>query len=160
MASVLAAVAALLCLAAPALAGQDMVLGRQVAARADAPTVAATRQPRSQYLLHCAGCHGVDGAGSAAVPDMRRLGNFLRLAGGREFIIKVPGVMGSGLSDVQVAELSNWVLVTLAEPSLPAGYLPFQAAEVAQARAKPIADVGAERRRLVEQATRLGIAID
>ena len=42
----------------------------------------------------------------------------------------------------------------------PAGYLPFQAAEVAQARAKPIADVGAERRRLVEQATRLGIAID
>ncbi len=91
---------------------------------------------------------------------MRQLGNFLRLAGGREFILKVPGVMGSGLSDAQVAELSNWVLVTLAGPSLPAGHLPFQAAEVARARAKPIADVGAERRRLVEQATWLGIAID
>ena len=49
--------------AAAALGGTDTTLGRQVMARADAPSVATTTHPRASYLLHCAGCHGIDGAG-------------------------------------------------------------------------------------------------
>lgn len=147
---------------AAALGGQNMVLGRMVPARSDAPSVAATTSARAHYVLHCAGCHGMDGAGSklGQVPDMRRLGDFLRVGGGREFVIKVPGVMGSGLDDAQVAEVTNWLFETLARDSRPAGYRPYDAAEVARARTQPLVDVGAERRRLVEQARQQGIAIE
>jgi mono/diheme cytochrome c family protein len=153
---------ALLLLAGLAQAGQDTMLGRQVPAAPDAPAVAATTHLRAQYVLHCAGCHGLDGAGSrrGQVPDMRRLGDFLRVPGGREFMLKVPGVMGSGLNDLQVAELSNWVLATLAADSVPDGHRPFDAAEVARARATPLLDVAAERRRLLERARAEGIRLD
>jgi mono/diheme cytochrome c family protein len=148
--------------AAAAMGGQNMVLGRMVQARADAPSVATTSSPRANFVLHCAGCHGRDGAGAPAsyVPDLRRLGAFLGVSGGREFVIKVPGVMGSGLDDQQVAEVTNWLLATLARGTAPAGHQPFSAAEVARARAEPFVDVAAERRRLIERARASGIAID
>ncbi len=47
-----------------ALGGQNMVLGRMVVPRADAPSIASTSHPRSDFVLHCAGCHGVNGAGA------------------------------------------------------------------------------------------------
>lgn len=134
-----------------------MVLGEQVAARSNAPAVAATNNPRSLYVLHCGGCHGFNGAGTADVPDMRRLGDFLRVPGGREFILKVPGVMGSGLDDAQVANVTNWVLTTLAAASIPAGHTPFDAAEVKRARATPLVDVRAARQQIVATARGLGI---
>jgi mono/diheme cytochrome c family protein len=150
-------------LAAPALPAQTlaMVLGQQVAARADAPAMVSTANPRSLYLLHCAGCHGASGAGAAAagVPDMRRLGDFLRVPGGREFVIKVPGVMGSGLDDAQVAAVTNWLLAALAPASIPTEHKPFDAAEVARARATPLVDVAAARGHLVEQARTKGITL-
>lgn len=147
--------------AAQALGGQNMVLGRMVQPRADAPSVAPTTHARARWVLHCAGCHGVDGAGTEAgrVPDLRRLGAFLRVDGGRQFVIKVPGVMGSGLDDAQVAEVTNWVLSTLAAGSVPDGHRPFTAAEVAQARQRPLADVAAERQRLLERARAAGLAL-
>jgi mono/diheme cytochrome c family protein len=149
------------CMAAPAFA-QMTVTGRQVPARAGAPPVAQTTSTRATYIVHCAGCHGVDGAGSrlGQVPDMRRLGQFLRLEGGRAFLIKVPGVMGSGLSDREVAEVSNWVLATIAAGSVPADHRPYDADEVARARASPLIDVAEARRQLVEQGRARGIAID
>lgn len=157
----LVALALAMALALPAGA-QMTVTGKQVPARADAPSVAPTSSARAAYVAHCAGCHGLDGSGSVIghVPDMRALGGFLRLEGGREFLIKVPGVMGSGLSDRDVALVSNWVLTTLAAPSVPAGHRPYGAEEVAQARARPLLDVAAARRRLVEQARERGIALE
>lgn len=145
-----------------AAGAQDMVLGRMVAARADAPSVAVTTQPRSHYVLHCAGCHGVAGAGAPEkyVPSLQRLGLFLNVPGGREFVISVPGVMGSGLGDRQVAEVANWLLATMARDSVPAGHRPYTTAEVTQARAKPLLDVAAERARLVERARAAGITIE
>ncbi len=155
----------LLCAAAPvalAAGAQDMVLGRMVPARADAPSVAQTTHARSNYVLHCAGCHGVAGAGAPEkyVPGLQQLGRFLNVPGGREFVISVPGVMGSGLDDRQVAEVTNWLLATMARDSVPAGHKPYETAEVTQARAKPLVDVAAERRRVVERARAAGIEID
>lgn len=147
--------------AAGAAPSVDTVTGRQVAARKGAESVAPTTSARSAYVVHCAGCHGVDGAGSKVgyVPDLRSLGQFLRLPGGREFVIKVPGVMGSGLTDSQVAEVTNWVLSGIAAGSLPAGFEPYSREEVARARSTPLVDVAEMRRRLVAQARERGVAV-
>lgn len=138
-----------------------MVAGKQVAARSDAPAVSVTTSARSSYVVHCAGCHGIDGAGAKLgnVPDMRSLGRFLEVPGGREFVVKVPGVMGSGLDDTQVAAVTNWVLATLAAASLPNDFRPYSADEVRQARATPLVDVAAARARLVAAARERGIAL-
>ncbi len=158
----------MLCVAALALAGaaaaQNSVtttLGRQVPARADAPSVATTTHARAAYVLHCAGCHGVDGSGlpQSYVPGLKRLGDFLRLPGGREFVIKVPGVMNSGLDDAQVADVTNWVLATISRESVPVGHAPYRAAEVSRVRAAPLPDVMAERHRLQAQARQLGLPV-
>jgi len=148
--------------AALALGGQNMVLGRMSQARPDAPSAATTTHARAHYVLHCAGCHGFNAAGSpgAGVPDMRRMGEFLRVPGGREFIIKVPGVMASGLNDQQIADVTNWLLRTWARDSVPEGTVSFDAPEVARARLQPIVDVAAERRRLVQQAKSMGLALE
>ena len=148
--------------AATAMGGQNMVLGRIVLPRADAPALAVTSSARGHYVLHCAGCHRVDGSGTPAryVPDLRHLGQFLQLDGGRAFVIGVPGVMGSGLSDAQVAEVANWLLATMARDSVPEGHQPYTAAEVAASRQQPMADVAAVRQRLVEQARARGMRID
>jgi mono/diheme cytochrome c family protein len=142
-----------------AMGGQNGVMGRMVPARADAPSVAAASSARSQYMLSCAGCHGFDGAGSkrSAVPDMRRLGLFLRVPGGREFIVKVPGVMGSGLSDEQVAEVTNWVLSGMARASVPAATPPYTAEEIRRARAGTPVDVMKARSELVAAARAIGL---
>lgn len=156
----LLALAATAC-AAHAAEATTTVVGRMVAARSDAPSVVAGRSARSLYVLHCAGCHGVDGAGvpQKYVPDLRRLGDFLRVDGGREFMIRVPGVMGSGLNDRQVADVMNGLFATIARDSVPAGHSPFTAGEIASARAQPLADVAGARERLVQQAARRGMAL-
>jgi mono/diheme cytochrome c family protein len=141
--------------------GHDTVVGRMAAPRSGAPELARTGSAKADYILHCAGCHGLDGAGSTQgqVPDLRRLGAFLQLPGGREFVIKVPGVMGSGLDDAQVAGVTNWLLDTLARASVPAGHRPFETSEVTRARAQPLTDVAAERQRLVQQSRSSGVAL-
>jgi len=140
----------------------DMVLGRIVLPRSGAPSVATTTSPRAHYVLHCAGCHGVDGTGAPEkyVPDLRQLGRFLRVDGGRSFVIQVPGVMGSGLDDRQVAEVTNWLLGTLARSSVPEGTAPYSVDEVVRARAQPLVDVAAARARLVQQAQARGVALN
>ncbi len=147
--------------ATPALAvhGQTQTtLGRQVVLRADAPSVSPVHSARALYVLHCAGCHGLDGSGAAAarVPDMRQAGRFLRVPGGREFLIQVPGVMGSGLDDAQVAQVSNWLLATLARDSVPTGHRPYEAEEVRRWRQQPLLDVATVRAALAQQARQQG----
>ena len=147
--------------AGPALSA-GMAAAGQAPHRQNAESTPITTSVRSLFVVHCAGCHGMDGSGSAsaAVPDMRRLGNFLRLEGGREFVIKVPGVMGSGLTDQQVADVTNWLLATLAKDSVPEGHQAYDVSEVQRARAVPLVDVAGARNRLAAQARERGVALD
>jgi mono/diheme cytochrome c family protein len=150
--------------AAADASAQDAVvttLGRQVLARPDAPVVAVTSSARASYVLHCSGCHGLDGAGLPAsyVPGLKRLGDFLRVPGGRDFVVKVPGVMNSGLDDAQIADMTNWLLATIARDSAPGNQRPYDAAEVARVRAAPLPDVMAERARLQALARQQGLTI-
>jgi len=136
-------------------------LGRQVVLHANAPSLSPAHSARALYVLHCAGCHSLDGSGSASarVPDMRQLGLFLRVPGGREFLLQVPGVMGSGLNDEQVAQVTNWVLSSIANASIPPHHRRYDAAEVSQARRSPLVDVAATRAVLVQRAQQLGLQI-
>lgn len=117
---------------------------------------------RLQYLHHCSGCHLADGAGAPAkgIPSMRGLlGQFLKVPGGREFIVQVPGVMNSPLSDRDIANLMNWLLPTLAPETAMAGTSPYTVGEIARLRLSRPADVLAVRAALLHRMREAGIAV-
>ncbi|MFO1469147.1 MAG: hypothetical protein U1F35_22305 [Steroidobacteraceae bacterium] len=107
--------------------------------------------PRARWQLQCMGCHHPDGAGEAdRVPSLREtLVPFSASEDGRRFMIRVPGVAQSMLSDPEVAALLNWMVHNLSEVAVPQDYRQFTAAEVAAARRQPLAAVKAERERLL-----------
>ena len=114
-----------------------------------------------QYLHHCSGCHLADGSGAPAkgIPSMRGvLGQFLKVPGGREFIVQVPGVMNSPLSDHDIANLMNWLLPALADDTLAASPSPYTADEVARLRQSRPADVMEVRALLLNRMREAGIA--
>ena len=114
------------------------------------------------YMLHCMGCHLSDGRGAAdkGVFDMRdTLGRFLALPGGRAFIVQVPGVMNSGLSDLETAQLMNWLLSTISHATVPPGTSPYVAEEIAQYRRTRPVDITASRRLLIEKMNASGAPV-
>ena len=77
------------------------------------PIAEAGYSNATNYQLQCAGCHLSDGAGSKAndVPRMLGfVGNFLKVEGGRQFLVRVPGMSMSALNDAQLADMLNWLL--------------------------------------------------
>ena len=73
------------------------------------PTVGYSYEPRVNYELQCMGCHLADGSGeSGRVPSVRgTLVPFSMAAAGREFVLRVPGVAQSPLTDAEVAAVLN-----------------------------------------------------
>jgi mono/diheme cytochrome c family protein len=119
------------------------------------PGVSDAARAQVNYMLHCRGCHGPDGAGSAdgtTVPRMNGfVGNFLKVVGGREFLVRVPGSANAPLSDIELAELLNWMLPTLSGSEMPTDFAPYSGEEVARLRARPVSDPADVRSRLVAQ---------
>jgi hypothetical protein len=100
------------------------------------------------------------GVPDKGVPTMRgALGQFMHLPEGRAFLVQVPGVNNAGLSDDQIALLTNWTVRQFSADTAPAGWLPYTAAEVAQARAQRPADVMRARAELVARLQRDGHAL-
>jgi len=119
--------------------------------------------PRMNYMLHCSGCHGQDASGSpsAGVPKMASvLGHFLKVNGGREFLIQVPGTSQSALTHAEVAELMNWILKTFSKHEMPPNTTPYTPSEVAHLRATPLTDVVASRQEIVKRLQAQGIAME
>ncbi len=102
----------------------------------------ADRAARYDYLLHCSGCHRVDGAGEPPeVPTLRGpVGKLLATAEGRDYIVRVPEVAQSPLDDAALARLLNWMLREFNGDTLPKDFRPMQAEEVAAARRRVLAD--------------------
>jgi len=100
------------------------------------PADAGISRAQSNFILHCGGCHGVDGAGNAeAVPDLRRqVGFFLYLPEGRAYLARLPNVAFSTLNDQELADMLNFMVFTLGDGSAPTGAKPYQAAEVKSLR--------------------------
>jgi hypothetical protein len=99
---------------------------------------ACAESPQNLYTLNCWGCHRANGEGVAGTaPPLINAADFLRVTGGREYLIRVPGVSQSMLDDVDTAVVMNWVLETFSKGRLPADFQPFTAGEIHHARAEP-----------------------
>ena len=73
-------------------------------------------QAEFDWAMQCQGCHGVDGVGSELreVPSLTgEVSKFLLVKGGREFLVRVPGVSGAPISDERLANVLNWMLITM-----------------------------------------------
>lgn len=130
-----------------------------IAAVAGLAAPAASRaDPSLDYVLHCRGCHGPEGAGVAgSVPDFRgQVGRFLFVPGGREYLVRVPGTSQSELSDARVAALLNWLVREFGADQVPDDLVEFDEAEVARVRRPPLTDVDAVRRALLEALAQRG----
>jgi hypothetical protein len=115
--------------------------------------------PRINYILHCQGCHLVDGAGTVdKVPALKNeVGRFLHVPGGREFLIQVPGSSQSALTDAEVAAVLNWILENFSSGQLPADFIPYTTLEISRYRQPPLANVSAVRAKLMEEISNSGI---
>jgi len=100
------------------------------------------------------GCHLADGSGQPGrVPSIRRtLVLFSGSREGRDYVIRVPGVAQSPLSDAETAALLNWMARNLSDSKLPPGFTDYSAAEVQALRNRPLAQVKAIRARLMAAA--------
>lgn len=114
---------------------------------------AAAADPHVDYMLQCQGCHRADGSGSpGAVPDLRgSLALFPAVAGGREYLVRVPGAAQSPLSDQRLAALLDWMLREFGPAEAAAGVGPYRAEEVARWRAEPYLEVQAVRQELLRR---------
>jgi cytochrome c553 len=136
-------------LAGPALAAAVVV----------APAARALERPESgnaaqNFVLFCAGCHGLDGSGvPGRVPPLpSSLSRLLTVEGGREFLLRVPGVANSALSDAALAAVMNWCIQQFAGEQAAAQQRPYTAAELTAARHEPLLAMRRTRRELLARA--------
>jgi hypothetical protein len=115
--------------------------------------------PRINYILHCQGCHLMDGSGTPGkVPALKRaMSWFLHVPGGREYLIQVPGTSQSALTDAEVAAVLNWILENFSREELPVDFVPYSTEEVSRIRRQPLANVSAVRAELMAEISALGI---
>ena len=107
-------------------------------------TLAVTAQgnPRFHYLLHCGGCHLPNGAGNPPdVPTLiGELGRIVAVEGGRDYLIRVPGVTQATIDDAALAEVLNWVLTEFIDETLPEDFDPYDAADARDGRSRALSN--------------------
>ena len=115
-------------------------------------TPALAHEPRINYMLECQGCHGPDGRGEPGhVPSIRStVAPLSRFEAGRRYLLQVPGVALSMLSDQDLAALLNWMIPVFGDIK-PQAFRPFTAAEVGRYRHAPLVEISATRARLVRR---------
>ena len=113
-------------------------------------------EPSMNYTLHCMGCHTPDGSEvQDRVPAIRStLRPFAGTPDGRRFLVQVPGVAHSTLTDAEIATLLNWMLENLSDGSATGTFVPYTEQEVAGYRKHALVGVRAERERLLAQMNR------
>lgn len=131
-----------------------VLLGLLTAAPKAQTPAAEFSAPQRDYILACAGCHGVHGVSNPdLVPSLQGLvGYFLDLPEGRAYLSRLPNVAFSTLSDGQLAEVLNYMVFEIGAGSAPAGARPYVAAQVGEWRKQPLTEItlSSYRRQLVE----------
>ena len=98
-------------------------------------TFARAESPENLYTLNCWGCHRANGEGiPGTAPPLRNAADFLRVSGGREYLIQVPGVAQSMLNDDDAAVVMNWIIENFSKGRVPADFRPYTAQEIHDAR--------------------------
>lgn len=120
---------------------------------------AEQRSPRTNYILHCAGCHGMDGAGSSkgGVPSLSMIKSFTSDMAGRVYILHVPGIAYTTLNSQEIADVVNFAVDKWGAKEIP--FQPFSAEEVHRLRAVPVEDVVIYRRALTSRYLAEGKAV-
>lgn len=104
------------------------------------------------YQMLCRGCHTPDGSGSKDVPRIKGfIGNFLATPKGRDYLVKVPGSANAALSDAQLAEVLNWIILEMGGDSVPENMTFYTADEVGELRQEPLLEVVNYRRQLLAE---------
>lgn len=116
------------------------VLAAPASASGDLAGVSHVGKARQDWILQCQGCHRADASGTAeTTPAMNgMIAKFLWVDGGREYLIRVPGVSTAPLSDKALASLINWTLWTFDAEHLPEDFKPYDEKEVGSLRRKPL----------------------
>ena len=111
-------------------------------------------QPLVNYQLRCMGCHLADGSGQPGrVPSLRRsLVLFSASPAGRNYVVRVPGVAQSPLTDQDTAALLNWMARNLSDLEVPSGFVDYSEAEIHALRDRPLVRVSAIRAGLLKAA--------
>lgn len=104
---------------------------------------AGAASPEVNYMIHCMGCHLPGGVGFPPhVPDARgEIGMMLAVEGGREYLVQVPGAAHSPLTDQELAELTNYMLLNFSKETIPKDFKPFTGSEVAVYRKEALVEV-------------------
>lgn len=145
----IASITAVLCVAA---AGSTQTLAQD----------GADKRARNDYILHCSGCHDMDGSGHPAkgIPSFRnQVGYFVAIPEGRAMLMQASGLLNSGLPDDRAAAVTTWLVRKFAGPSLPADFAPYTAEEARRYRETRPADFAAARERVYRQIVEAGYAI-
>ena len=98
-------------------------------------------------------------AGRATPRLADSMADFLRVPGGREYLVEVPGVAASALSNAEIAEVLNWLLVTFNKAEMPAEFKPYTAAEIAKYRPHQLIRIAETRDDLVKRLKAKGIIV-
>ena len=108
------------------------------------------------YTLHCSGCHGEDGRGvpERGIPDLINAGSYVTVAIGRRYLIEVPGVSQSVLSNSQAADMLNYILARFSVDQLPKPFSPYTVDEVARFRSNKASDAPTRREAILAQLRR------
>jgi len=137
-----------------------MAIMAAVARADDAGATISVAHARSLFLLRCAGCHQIDGAGhpQVGVPSMRNtLGYFPASAAGRAFLVQVPGARNAAITDAELAALTNWELQSFSKAQLPPDFIAYSEQEVRQSRANPPLDIAASRAAILRDLQEKGV---
>lgn len=128
-----------------------LLLSSPAAYAAEPESVTRVTGVAEDYSRNCQGCHRADGTGAwGSVPRIRNfVGLFTHLPEGRDYLVRVPGVVWAMLDDERLTRLVNWMLVTYSRDQLAPDFRPYTVEEVAAARRRPITDVKATRERLI-----------
>ena len=118
-----------------------------------ASSPARAESPENLYTLNCWGCHRANGEGiPGTAPSLVNVADFLKVPGGREYLIRVPGVSQSMLSDADAAMEMNWIIRTFSKGRVPADFKPYTAEDIRKARLQPhLLDITEKRDALLQE---------
>jgi cytochrome c553 len=119
-----------------------------------APSFVPTPPAQANYMLNCMGCHLADGSGAQGkVPSLRdSLALLSASRAGRRYLVQVPGSAQSPLSNLELAQVLNWMVRNLSPRGVADGFTEFTAVEVADYRRLTLVSVRDTRARLLSPA--------
>lgn len=119
------------------------------------PVCLWAKEPNINYMMECQGCHLADGSGGLEnIPPLNNeVARFLAVPGGREYLVQVPGVALSFLSDQDITEVLNWMLLEFGPIELAQQYAAYTVEEVMVLRQQPLTEIALKRAALVRLMT-------